>query len=87
MVLPHHLSPKEEIEFFGLFEWTSDSQLSRRATQCLIAKENRIGVGIILYVHNTLSNFSKTKTFTNVDTVIVEKKSSKAIVGLYYRPP
>ena len=51
---------------------------------------NRIGGGVILYVHNTLHpTLVKTQTVSNIDTVFIEvkNKSSKILIGVIYRPP
>ena len=52
--------------------------------------ENRIGGGVILYIHNLLHAISlKTETIANVDTVFIEIESKYCItmIGLICRPP
>ena len=53
-------------------------------------RENRVGGGVILYIHNSLHpTLVKTETVTNVDIIFIEIKnrSSKVKIGLIYRPP
>ncbi|ORD93263.1 RTJK, partial [Enterospora canceri] len=53
-------------------------------------RENRIGGGVILYIHSSLHPISiKTEPINGVDTVFIELKNnaSRKILGLIYRPP
>ena len=55
-------------------------------------RENRMGGGVILYVHNSLQpSLVKTEAVTNADTLFVEIRNkcgkSKVMIGLVYRPP
>ena len=53
-------------------------------------RENRLGGGVILYVHNSLyPTLVKSESVTNIDTVFIEIKNgpSKVRIGLIYRPP
>ena len=53
-------------------------------------RENRIGGGVILYIHSSLHPISiKTEPTNGVDTVFIELKnnSSRKTLGLIYRPP
>ena len=55
-------------------------------------RENRMGGGVILYVHNSLQpSLVKTDEVPNVNTLFVEVRSecgkTRLIIGLVYRPP
>ena len=55
-------------------------------------RENRLGGGVILYVHNSFQpSLVKTEAVTNVDTLFIEIKNkcgkSKVVIGIVYRPP